>query len=275
MAVDGSETVQSLGVIGWGRMGSTMGTWLVRRGWPVAAFDVAAGSRDAIAVAGAQPMDSAATLAAASDLVLVVVVDDYQVEDVLTGSGTVLEAARPGTIIAICASTKPSTCQRLAAKAAKRDVQVVDVALVGGERGAEQGALQLMCGGPAAAIDACAEAFAAFATDVCHVGDVGAGQVAKTLNNLLLWACLRADYEALTLAKRWGIQPGRIRAFLNVGTGANRPLADWSKQRLRFPKKDLEVGLATASEIGVEMPLIEALAPLVADMTQDDLIELR
>jgi 3-hydroxyisobutyrate dehydrogenase-like beta-hydroxyacid dehydrogenase len=267
--------VAALGLVGWGRMGGMMGTYAIKGGWPVTAYDAFDGAVEAAAAAGATAAGSVAEVAAASDLVLLVVVDDKQVEEVITGQGGALEGARPGTILAICPSVRPDTCTRMAEAAAAKGVHVIDVALVGGERGAEAGALKLMCGGDAAVIDKCLPAFSSFAIDVCHVGEVGAGQVAKTANNLLLWANIRADYEALTLAKKLGVHPGKLRAFLNIGSGANRPLAEWTSHRLRWPKKDLEVALALAADAGVDMPFITALAPLMAELTTEDLAELR
>ncbi|MQA61255.1 MAG: NAD-binding protein [Actinophytocola sp.] len=267
--------IGTIGLVGWGRMGGMIGKYAAQRGWPVTAFDPSADACAAAEDAGATVAGSVADVAATSDLVLLVVVDDEQVKQAITGPGGVLETARPGTVVAICPSVRPDTCVAMADAGREHGVHVIDVALVGGERGAEAGALKLMCGGQAEVIDACLPAFAAFAIDVCHVGDVGAGQVAKTANNLLLWSCLRANYEALTLAKKLGVQPGKLRSFLNIGSGANRPLAEWGSQRLRWPKKDLEIALALAEEAGVEMPLIERLAPLMAETTVEDLAELR
>lgn len=267
--------IGTIGLVGWGRMGGMIGKYAARRGWPVTAFDPSADACAAAKDAGATIAGSVADVAAVSDLVLLVVVDDEQVKQAIAGQGGALETARPGTVVAICPSVRPDTCVAMADAGRERGVHVIDVALVGGERGAEAGALKLMCGGQAEVIDACLPAFASFAIDVCHVGDVGAGQIAKTANNLLLWSCLRANYEALTLAKKLGVQPGKLRSFLNIGSGANRPLAEWGSQRLRWPKKDLEIALALAEEAGVEMPLIERLAPLMAETTVEDLAELR
>jgi 3-hydroxyisobutyrate dehydrogenase-like beta-hydroxyacid dehydrogenase len=267
--------VTSIGLVGWGRMGGMIGRYALSGGWPVTAFDPSADARAAAEEAGATVVDNVGDVAAGSDLVLLVVVDDGQVREAIAASGGALEKARPGTILAICPSVRPDTCTEMAEIAAEHGVHVIDVALVGGERGAEAGALKLMCGGRAEVVDACLTPFSSFAIDVCHVGEVGAGQVAKMANNLLLWSCVRANYEALTLAKRLGVQPGKLRAFLNVGSGANRPLAEWGAQRLRWPKKDLEVALAQAEDAGVDVPLIRSLAPLMADLTVEDLAELR
>ncbi|MGH3355526.1 MAG: NAD(P)-dependent oxidoreductase, partial [Nocardioidaceae bacterium] len=213
-------TVSTIGIVGWGRMGGMIGQYALNGGWQVTAFDPSADASAVAQAAGATVVDTVADVAAASDLVLLVVVDDEQVRQAVLGDGGALEGSRPGTILAICPSVRPDTCVEMSETAERDGVHVIDVALVGGERGAEAGALKLMCGGKAEIIDACLAAFSSFAIDVCHVGDVGAGQVAKTANNLLLWACVRANFEALTLAKRLGVQPGKLRSFLNIGSGA-------------------------------------------------------
>ena len=269
------RAVETVGIVGWGRMGGPIGTFLCQRGWRVVATDPSSAARASLAAAGAVDANSPAGVAQQADLVLVVVVDDEQVRAVLAGDAGILAGARPGTTVAICASVRPDTCHQIAAQARPQGVHVVDVALVGGERGAEQGALKLFCGGDEPVIDNCRRVFAAFAIDVCAIGEVGSGQVAKTVNNLLLWSCLRADVEALRLGRALGVDPGRLRAFLAVGSGANRPLAEWGLHRLRWPGKDMEVALQLAAEAGVEMPLMEALTPLINDTSKADLDDLR
>ncbi len=195
-------------------------------------------------------------------------VDDAQTRDAVTAS---LETAAPGTILAICASVRPDTCRELAAAGDARSVHVIDTALVRGERGAEEGRLALFCGGPHEVIDAIRPAVAPFAADVVRVGDVGAGQVAKTANNILLWACIRADVEALRLGRALGVDPAALREAMALGSGANRPLEEWGRHRLRWPHKDLEVALGLAEEAGVEMPLVAVLPALMQELTVDDL----
>jgi 3-hydroxyisobutyrate dehydrogenase-like beta-hydroxyacid dehydrogenase len=269
------RSVTTVGVAGWGRMGASMGQFLVRGGWPVIGTDPSSEARDAMVAAGARAAGSPADVAAEADLVLVVVVDDDQVRQVVSGHGGLLEAARPGTVIAVCASVRPDTCAQLAEQAAATGVLLIDVGLVGGERGAEQAALKLYCGGDDAAIEACRPAFSAFAIDVCSIGAIGAGQVGKAVNNLLLWACLRADVEALRLGKALGVEPGKLRAFLSVGSGANRALSDWGLHRLRWPAKDLEVSLGLAEDVGLDLPLMRSLPALMDELSAADLEALR
>jgi 3-hydroxyisobutyrate dehydrogenase-like beta-hydroxyacid dehydrogenase len=248
-----------------------MGGHLVAAGTPLAVYDPVAEACAALVERGAVACAGPAEVAARSDLVLVVVVDDEQTRVAVTAA---LETAKPGTVLALCASIRPDTCRELAELAAEQGVHVIDTALVRGERGAEEGQLALFCGGPAEVIERIRPAVAPFAADVLRVGDVGAGQVAKTANNILLWACLRADVEALRLGRALGVDPQALRAAVQLGSGANRPLEEWGKHRLRWPHKDLEVALALAADAGVETPLVAALPPLLDELSVDDLAQL-
>jgi 3-hydroxyisobutyrate dehydrogenase-like beta-hydroxyacid dehydrogenase len=260
---------ERIGLLGAGRMGSPIGRHLLAAGRSVSVYDPAAEARRALVEAGATECASAAEVASRSDVVLVIVVDDAQVRDAV---GACFDSA--GTTVAICSSVRPDTCRELAREGAERGVDVIDAPLVRGERGAEEGQLVFYCGGPEAAVDRLREAVAPVAEAVVHVGDVGAGQVAKTANNLLLWACIRADVEALRLGRALGVDLGKLREALEIGSGANRPLAEWGKHRLRWPQKDLEVALSVARDAGVELPFVAALPELMRELTVDDLHEL-
>jgi 3-hydroxyisobutyrate dehydrogenase-like beta-hydroxyacid dehydrogenase len=265
------RTPERVGLLGAGRMGAAMAGHLLAAGTPVAVYDPVAVARAPLVERGAVDCASPAEVAAQSDVVLVVVVDDEQTRDAVLSA---LGGAREGTVIALCASIRPDTCAELEARGHKRGVHVVDAALVRGERGAEEGSLVLYCGGDAAAVEALERACAPFTEAVVRVGAIGAGQVAKTANNILLWANLRADVEALRLGRALGVEPSVLRAALAIGSGANRPLAEWGKHRLRWPHKDLEVALAVAAEAGVAMPLVEQLPALMEELTAEDLHDL-
>ncbi|HEY3542670.1 MAG TPA: NAD(P)-dependent oxidoreductase [Gaiellaceae bacterium] len=261
-----------VGLIGCGRMGAAMGGHLLAAGTQLAVHDISADACAALVERGATPCASPAEVAARADVVLVVVVDDAQTRDAVTAA---LEQARAGTVIALCASIRPDTCADLERTGRERGVAVVDAALVRGERGAEEGQLVLYCGGDADAIATLERACAPFTEAVVRVGEIGAGQVAKTANNILLWACIRADVEALRLGRALGVEPAALREAMAIGSGANRPLAEWGKHRLRWPHKDLEVALQVANEAGVGMPLVERLAELMQELTVEELHDLR
>src|SRR5829696_4155304 len=241
-------------------MGTAIGGHVLADARPLAVYDPVPETMAPLAEQGATACATPAEVAAQSEVVLVVVVDDAQVREALTSAGGVFEGAEDDAVVAICASVRPDTCRELAA--------------AGGERGAEEGQLVLYCGGPEDVVDRLRAACVPFTEAVVHVGDVGAGQVAKTANNVLLWACIRADVEALRLGRALGVEPAKLRDALAIGSGANRPLAEWGKHRLRWPHKDLEVALAVAAEAGVEMPLVSQLPRLMEELTVDDPHEL-
>ena len=251
-------------------MGAAIGGHVLAAGRPLAVYDPVADTT-ALATAGAIVCSSPTQVAARADVVLVVVVDDAQVRDAVAGA---FAGAAPGTVVAICASVRPDTCRELAEEGARRGLHVIDAALVRGERGAEEGRLVLYCGGAEDVVGRLRAVAEPFAEAVVHVGDVGAGQVAKTANNILLWACIRADVEVQRLARTLGVEPAKLREALALGSGANRPLAEWGNHRLRWPHKDLDVALAVAAEAGVEMPLAAQLPELMRELTVDDLREL-
>jgi 3-hydroxyisobutyrate dehydrogenase-like beta-hydroxyacid dehydrogenase len=263
--------LERFGLLGCGRMGRAIAGHLLDAGRPVAIYDPAPEARSPLVARGASDPGSAADVAAESDLTLVVVVDDAQAREAATEA---LGGAEVGSVIAVCASVRPDTCRELAEAGGEGNVHVIDSAMVRGERGAEEGKLVLYCGGPDDVVDAVREACRPFTEAVVRVGNVGAGQVAKTANNILLWACLRADLEAQRLGRALGVEPATLREALAVGSGANGPLAEWGRQRLRWPQKDLEVALALASEAGVAMPLVEQLPALMEQMSVADLQEL-
>src|SRR3954470_24907025 len=252
-------------------MGAAMGGHLLDAGTALAVYDPSEDARRPLVERGAADCASPKEVAAQSDVVLVVVVDDEQTRAAVASA---LEGAHGGAVIALCASIRPDTCAELEAAGRARDVAVVDAALVRGERGAEEGQLVLYCGGDSEAIAALEQACAPFTEAVVRVGEIGAGQVAKTANNILLWANIRADVEALRLGRALGVEPSALREAVQLGSGANRVLQEWGKHRLRWPHKDLEVALGLAREAGVDTPLVEALAALMKDLTVDDLREL-
>ncbi|HVR78635.1 MAG TPA: NAD(P)-dependent oxidoreductase [Acidimicrobiia bacterium] len=267
--------IARIGLVGAGEMGGLIGGHLLRAGWPLLVTDPSRPAQDALEQEGARGAFTPADLAGECDLVLVVVVDDIQTRDVVTGPAGLLSNARPGTIIAICASVHPNTCRELATIAGESGVHLLDVALVGGARYGRSAALTLFCGGPEEIVKACEPVFRSFAINVSHLGDIGAGQVGKTVNNILLWAALRADVEALRLGRAFGVSPSRLRAAAAIGSGSNRVLLEWAQQRLRWPEKDLATALAMAEETGVSMPLVEELARQMAQLSVEDLEELR
>jgi 3-hydroxyisobutyrate dehydrogenase-like beta-hydroxyacid dehydrogenase len=110
---------------------------------------------------------------------------------------------------------------------------------------------------------------AAFSRQVLHLGPVGTGQIAKTINNMLLWACMAANFEALTLAKALGADVPRLIEALALGSGANWSLSRWGKGTGKWAEKDMDVALELAQHVKVPVPLGALVDQLMKPINQD------
>jgi 3-hydroxyisobutyrate dehydrogenase-like beta-hydroxyacid dehydrogenase len=185
--------------------------------------------------------------------------------------------SRPDTVVAICSSVRPETCTAVAA-AAPAGVTVLDAALTGGVRGAEQGAINLLVGGDETALDRIRPLLAPWTTGVHHLGPLGSGQVAKTVNNLIHWAQISAITEALRLGEAYGLDVPSVRRALMAGPTDSRTLRELEQMRLTWWAKDIDNARRMAERVGVELrvapisravmattPLAEVLRLLRAD----------
>src|SRR5687768_15618898 len=176
-------------------MGGPIARHLAQAGLPTTVVDPDAAALAVATEAGATAADDPAALAERAGVVVVVVATDDQLREVLQGPRGLYATARPGTVVLLSSSALPETCRELAAAAA--GVAVLDAALTGGVRAAESGRLTVLIGGDGAALEAARSAIEPWAGAVHHLGDVGAGQVGKTVNNLVHWSQISAIAQAL------------------------------------------------------------------------------
>jgi 3-hydroxyisobutyrate dehydrogenase-like beta-hydroxyacid dehydrogenase len=248
--------VRNVGVLGLGKMGLPMTRHLLAKGFAVAGYDVDAKAVKAAGKLGATMAASPADVARQSDLVIVVVGFDTEVRAVLGGPDGVLGAAKPGTIVAIASTVAPAFMKELAASKATRGVELVDAPLCRGEPAAEKGNLLVMLGGSDAAVKACGPAFAAFADAVHHLGPIGAGQVGKMINNLLLWAAVSINHEGFKLAAALGVEEETLRQALLLSSGNNWALETWTQPRpMPWAEKDMTLVLEESDSARVSLPL--------------------
>jgi 3-hydroxyisobutyrate dehydrogenase-like beta-hydroxyacid dehydrogenase len=249
--------IKRVGVIGLGKMGLPIGRLVHQRGFPVSGYDVALPALKAAAAAGIQPVNSAKAVAAASDLVIVAVGFDSEVEAAMFGDKGLLAGAADGCVIAVAATVAPRTMKKLAARLpARPTVTLLDIPLSRGEPAAQEGKLLIMGGGDKAVFDACREAFAAFADAIFHLGPLGAGQVGKMVNNLILWASISANEEGLGLAERSGLDREALRAALIQSSAFNWALIARPEERpMPWAEKDMSIVLQEADAIRMSVPL--------------------
>jgi 3-hydroxyisobutyrate dehydrogenase-like beta-hydroxyacid dehydrogenase len=243
-----------VGVVGLGAMGGPIARHLTAAGVPVVVADLDEEAVGSCVAAGARAAYGLADLGARSDVVLVVVATDDEVRAVCGGADGVLAGCRPGTVVLLCSSVRPDTCEAVTA-GAPQGVAVLDAALTGGVRGAENGTINLLVGGEADALDRVRPVLAAWTSSVHHLGPLGAGQVGKTVNNLVHWAQISAITEALELGRRYGLDVPTLRAALMAGPTDSRTLRELEQMRFTWHAKDLANAEAMAAAVGLSLPV--------------------
>jgi len=248
-----ASAIRTVGVIGAGRMGTPLIGHMVRRGFAVSAYDIDPGRREAVEALGGRWAGSPPALAAGCDAILVCVGYDRELR-ALVSAGGLLGRLAPGTIVAILATVHPRTVQELAAEAGPSGVHVVDSTVARGGAGADAGTLLAFIGGEAEVVERLRPVFASFSSDIVHTGGVGSAQVAKAANNLVMWACVIANHEALALARRFGVDTDLLREALLMSSAENYALRNWGANTMAWADDDMEIIQAMASDVGVALP---------------------
>ena len=259
------KDIRNVGVIGLGKMGMPMARLLRERGFTVTGYDVALAVVKTAAGNGIQPVNSPKAVAAASDLTIIAVGFDSEVEAVIFGDNGALAGASDGSVIAIASTVAPATMRKLKRRCAHRPaVALLDIPLCRGEQAAERGKLLIMGGGDKAAFDACRPAFAAFADAVFHLGPLGSGEVGKMVNNLILWACISANDEGLKLGNKLGVDRDTLREALVASSASNWALASRiEEQPMPWAEKDMTIVLKEADLLRMSVPLCGVVKEVV------------
>src|SRR5919202_4581020 len=252
-----------IGFVGLGNIGFPMCRRLLESGYEVLAYDANQEAVSRLEDTPAEPADSLKTLAAA-DVVLLSLPGSDVVEEVVLGEGGLAERLSSGKVLIDTSSSRPSSTRDLAKKLAESGVEMLDAPVSGGVLRAEEGKLAVMVGGRREVFEECYGIFRAFGAEIFHVGDNGAGHLAKSLNNLLSATTLASAAEAVILAEGAGIAPETLLDVLNAGNGRSystevkfpRYILDRSFDdgfALGLMVKDLKIALEPAAEMGHPM----------------------
>jgi 3-hydroxyisobutyrate dehydrogenase len=245
--------LKTVGVVGAGRMGTPIIGHLARKGFATRACDLNSARESVVNALGARWVASPGILAAECDAILICVGFDRDVQALLA-EGEPLRRARPGTIIAILSTIHPKTVQTLAKACESANLHVVDSTVCRGGEAADQGTLLSFVGGSAEIVERLTPVLRAYSADVVRTGGVGTAQVAKAVNNLILWACLVADHEGLALAQHYGADIEALRRALLVSSCANGPLEKWGTQTMAWAEDDMAIVAQMAAEAGIALP---------------------
>jgi 3-hydroxyisobutyrate dehydrogenase-like beta-hydroxyacid dehydrogenase len=227
---------------------------LVGAGYPALVYDPNEETRTAVEAAGARFTTTTAEIAADCAVILVCVGYEEQVAALLTGEAALLGAMRPGTVVAVLSTISPGQMTSLAKEAAPFGVHLIDAPVCRGGGAADRGELLSFVGGPADVVEQVTPVLRAYSSDVVRTGDVGTGQVAKAVNNMILWACLVADHEGLALASHYGVDLDALRTALLTSSSANTALANWGQQTMAWAEDDLHIVAGMATDAGLALP---------------------
>jgi 3-hydroxyisobutyrate dehydrogenase-like beta-hydroxyacid dehydrogenase len=262
--------VGTIGIVGLGKMGLPMAGHLKRAGHSVTGYDPSEATRRAALAQDIPLATSVAELAQATAGTLVVVGTDDQVIDVCCGDKGIIAAAAPGHVIFICSTVSPETSILVGERAAEAGIDVLDATMCRGEVGAVEGDLLVMGAGREDILQAWSHTFSCFASDVVHLGELGAGQVGKLVNNLLVWVACVGNYEALRLGMRLGVDQEKLRTALLLAGGDNQMMRTWHRPRpMPWAEDDMSIVMERADQLKLPLPLAGLVRELIKGIKID------
>ena len=178
-------------------------------------------------------------------------------------------AEAPGTLLAVAATLHPDTMKAIGALVGPRGFAVIDAPVVFGLYGAKEGVLVSLCGGNAEDVERARPILSCYSRAIHHLGPLGSGMIAKAVNNMLHWSACVANFEALLLAKRCGMDVQKLREVLFDCPADNGTLRRWDSTKFTWPQKDMDIALDLAQAGGLVLPLFGQVDQLVKLLTPE------
>ena len=273
-----------VGFIGLGHMGKHMAAAVLRAGYELTIHDIRPEVAGDPLLAGARWADTPQAAAVASDALITSLPGPEQVDAVMLGPDGALSGLRPGAYYIDMSTSTPGEMRKIADAAAGRGVQVIDAPVAGGMRGARNATLTIMAGGTEEAYQACLPLLQAMGEKIFLVGGVGAGHVAKLVNNMMTIINGLTAMEAMVVGAKAGLDVERLLEVVEAGTGSSYSLNllryvifpghfDPAKFALSLAAKDLRIAVEYADELGVEMSVVPHAAEALAEAMQRGLAD--
>jgi 3-hydroxyisobutyrate dehydrogenase len=249
--------------IGLGTMGAAMALNVLKAGHELTVCNRTREKEAALAKAGADRAASPAEAAAAADVVITCVSDTPDVEGVILGDGGIIQGAAPGTIVVDMSTISPSATRRIAESLGKKNLKMIDAPVSGGSEGARLGTLAIMVGGEADDVKKAMPVLEAMGKTITHVGPIGAGQITKAINQIIIAGTYLSVAEGMTLGIKAGLDMQKVIAAIRGGAAGSWVLDNRAANvvnneyplgfRVRLHRKDLGIALEAAKELGVTM----------------------
>ena len=254
-----------VGFIGLGIMGQGMVRNLLQASFEVCVWNRTASRVDELVAAGASTAGSPSELASRCDIIIVCVSDTPDVQAVILGENGVIHGARSGSLVIDMSTISPRATREISEQLAQRDMHMLDAPISGGSEGAAQGTLSIMVGGESSHVERAMPAFRAMGEKITHVGGIGAGQMVKLVNQILVVGNALAMSEALLFAQAGNLDLDKTLAAVSGGAAGSWMLSmrgpqilerDWRPGfTIDLQQKDVRLALAAADELGVPTPM--------------------
>ncbi|MBI5579320.1 MAG: NAD(P)-dependent oxidoreductase [Deltaproteobacteria bacterium] len=254
----------SIGFIGLGVMGQSMARNLLKAGFPLTVHNRSRGKVEELVKDGARAAETPAELARAVAIVILCLPDTPDVEKVLFGPQGVAEGAHEDLVVVDTSSISATATIEFAARLKTHGVAMVDSPVSGGPKAAVDGTLSCMLGGDASVIAGCMPVLQTMGKTFVHLGPVGAGQLVKACNQLVIAATLMGASEAIALCRKYGVDPVKMREALLAGSARSFVLENHAKRildqtlapgfRAALMHKDMKLAMSAGRDAGVFMP---------------------
>ena len=268
-----------IGFIGLGIMGKPMSKNLLKAGYELVVCDVVKAAVDEVVAVGAKAAANPKEVAKQTDIIITMLPNSPQVKDVVLGENGVIEGAKPGSVVIDMSSIAPLVSREVSARLAAKGVEMLDAPVSGGEPKAIDGTLSVMVGGKQAVFDKYFPVMKTMAGSVVLTGSIGAGNVTKLANQIIVALNIAAMSEALVLATKAGVEPELVYNAIRGGLAgstvldAKAPLVMDRKFnpgfRINLHTKDLQNVLDTSHEVGVSLPLTAAVMEIMQALKVD------
>ncbi|OAM96367.1 tartronate semialdehyde reductase [Pelosinus fermentans] len=268
-----------IGFIGLGIMGKPMSKNLLKKGYDLVVCDVVQSAVDEVVQCGATLALTPKDVASQTDIIITMLPNSPQVKQVVLGKDGIVEGAKPGAIVIDMSSISPLVSREVAMKLAESGIEMLDAPVSGGEPKAIDGTLSVMVGGKRHVFDSCYDIMKTMAGSVVLTGDIGAGNVTKLANQIIVAINIAGMSEALVLAAKAGVQPELVYQAIRGGLAgstvldAKAPLVMDRKFdpgfRINLHIKDLNNVMDTAHGVGVPLPMTAAVMEMMQALKVD------
>jgi len=259
------STKERIGFVGLGTMGHFMAANLLKAGFAVTVWNRTSERAAPLVELGATQTNTPADVARASDIVIACLTDSPQVEEVLFGESGLAEGFAAGSLFIDCSTISPTKAKEFSERLSTQGVTALDAPVTGGSEGAKNATLSILVGGADSDFARGESVLSAMGRTITHLGDVGAGQWAKAINQVILASMYLGVAEGVTLGLKAGLDVERVLGALRGGAAGSWVLENRSGRmidddyplgfKISLHRKDLGIGLELAREVGAVLPV--------------------